>query len=317
MCKIFSGHIVRDTGKYKHKFGEVIFLSGIHHEADREIIYKQFPGIEIVAWETRSAYTFDNGIELREYTLNPYQVRYGFTLLDELNKLVLEWAKKQNTENLLRGMIRISRDGVPVDYTLDMDKHVIKVEENNVVIDCPILHDFTIITGDYCFIRTGYACVVKAGYNATILASNFLLAEVQDYAQIVAGDNVNIDAGRHCSANLRDLSRVKAADFANIESGERGIIVVGDYSNIWESGNSEISAGEDCTIRATSDARVKAREGSVIRNINGTKFIRKGEAIITDTSGKTYPPVSCDAIRLNPYGKNIYISLISKGKGGV
>ena len=47
MCKIFSGHIIMDENS--KDWGKVIYLSGIHHELDREKIYKKCGKVAKVA----------------------------------------------------------------------------------------------------------------------------------------------------------------------------------------------------------------------------------------------------------------------------
>jgi len=44
MCKLYSGHVVIEKGK---RWGDVIFLSGIHHEEDKEKI----GDVRVAAWE--------------------------------------------------------------------------------------------------------------------------------------------------------------------------------------------------------------------------------------------------------------------------
>ena len=50
-CNIFSGHIIAELDK---NWGKVEFHTGVHHELDREIIYKKYKrnDIRMLAWES-------------------------------------------------------------------------------------------------------------------------------------------------------------------------------------------------------------------------------------------------------------------------
>jgi len=48
-----------------HKdWGKVLFISGIHHEKDRETIFTKYgKDIKLIAWETKTDYIFDAGFK--------------------------------------------------------------------------------------------------------------------------------------------------------------------------------------------------------------------------------------------------------------
>ena len=68
MCEIFSGHIISD--KTRKDWGTIIYLSGIHHEKDREQIFKKYGDtIQIAAWQTKKYCSFKDGFELSDKVL--------------------------------------------------------------------------------------------------------------------------------------------------------------------------------------------------------------------------------------------------------
>ncbi len=103
MCNIFSGHIIAQKD---HKdWGKVIFLSGIHHEKDREKIYKKYKdnNIRLVAWESKEPYSLD------EFKFT-HAVNVSVKEQKEFMKLLKQWAKKQSSDKLLRSMITVLKD---------------------------------------------------------------------------------------------------------------------------------------------------------------------------------------------------------------
>ena len=90
MCHTFSGEVSFDKGK---DFGTVYFITGVHHEED----LKQIPHENLLCWESNAVGTFEKGIR---FTHDCGKDVSG-VVKKELEKLVLEWAGKQDVEKLL------------------------------------------------------------------------------------------------------------------------------------------------------------------------------------------------------------------------
>ena len=85
MCKIFSGHIITDENS--KDWGNVIYLSGIHHELDREEIYKKYgKDIKLTAWESKDEFSTKDFI-----ITHSTEIVYMFA--KKLNKLIRAFNK--------------------------------------------------------------------------------------------------------------------------------------------------------------------------------------------------------------------------------
>lgn len=96
MCTLFSGHIVADEGK---DWGKVLFITGIHHEKDREIIGDKYK--KLIAWETRRAFdlsevviTHDSGMMRGMMLSDKVKVKGEFTTL------IMSWLKDKTVASL-------------------------------------------------------------------------------------------------------------------------------------------------------------------------------------------------------------------------
>ena len=96
MCNLFSGHIVTD--KESKDWGKVLFVTGVHHEKDREDPRVSKYGSNLLAWETKSKGTFNDGVEITHDCGQNLSNKEKNTLLE----LVAEWGKKQKRSNLVR-----------------------------------------------------------------------------------------------------------------------------------------------------------------------------------------------------------------------
>jgi len=268
MCKVFSGHIIVDTNKYKRRFGEVVFLSGIHHEEDRDILFKQFPGIQLAAWETVAPFSFDEGVEVF-YQPEKYSVQ-------ELKQLILDWAAKQTPEGLLRKLISVTKDGRPQDYSLDLNKRTLQVYNPDLVIDCPILEPFTLEVGDNTIIRANGRIKVDAGRNLTI----------------TAGSHVRVKATKNCNAKLGQYATVEVGDRANIKCDFGSSVFAGSDSSVWTRGTSKIQVGERGIVRAGTFCEVTAYDQTIIFADDRVQITANGKVAVKVIGHKRiYSPV--------------------------
>jgi hypothetical protein len=151
MCNIFSGHIMTEKGK---DWGKVIFLSGIHHEKDREQIKTE----KIIAWESIKPCSLD------EFKFS-HDCGQNLTAKekDSLMECLKNWAKEQTTEKLLSGMITVTKDNLKTEDYL-IQENQIKTRDNT-----SIICDFTanMFSGSNSTQTAGSNSTQKAGWNST------------------------------------------------------------------------------------------------------------------------------------------------------
>ena len=166
MCEVYSGHICIE--KKSKSWGEVFFLSGIHHEKDREKIYQKYGQLKLAAWETVDYLDFRAGVKITttEGDISPAE-------REEYQKMILSWAERQNPIEMLMHIISITKDGQPIapeKIKIDVEGKTIAVEaDSNVVFDCVTLKGFTFKTGSDCVvIRRGIFEIIEIPKGKTI-----------------------------------------------------------------------------------------------------------------------------------------------------
>ena len=95
MCNIFSGHIVTD--KDSPDWGKVLFVTGVHHEKDREHPSVSKYAGKIAAWESVDTGSFASGVKFTHDCGQDISAVDKQALLD----LVNEWGKAQERVDLI------------------------------------------------------------------------------------------------------------------------------------------------------------------------------------------------------------------------
>ena len=181
MCNIFSGLIVTKKGK---DWGKVLFLSGVHHEKDREQIKEKY-GDETLAWESTEKYSLTEFKFTHTINVNKKEQK-------ELMKILKAWVKKQDKEKLLRSMITVlDKNNKPTqDYKIfDNTVHI----GDNMTLICDWGVD--VVAGDGANITAGYGANITAGHGANITTEDNANITARDNAKITAGDDAKITAG--------------------------------------------------------------------------------------------------------------------------
>jgi len=184
MCNVFSGLIVTKKGK---DWGKVLFLSGVHHEKDREKIKDKY-GDEVLAWES-----------VRSYDLTDFKFTHELNVSEkeqkELMKLIKKWAKKQNKEKLLRSMITVIKDNKPTEDYL--------VQENMIKVGCgmSLVCDFKVNVegGNWSNLTGGYRCTLTGEDWCTLTGEDYCTLTGRDYCNLTGGDYCNLTGGFGCT----------------------------------------------------------------------------------------------------------------------
>jgi len=185
MCNIFSGHIISDKD---HKdWGKIIFLSGIHHEKDREIIYKEYGQIKLTAWESNEEFKLDKGFKITHSEGDLTELEKT-----ELLKLVQDWAKDKNPEDLVRQKFITSKDN---EYSFSLEHKSMIDKRDGAVLISPELNGFKQEAWNNSTQKAGYDSTQTAGDNSTQTAW-YNSTQTAGYNSIQkAGDNSTQTAG--------------------------------------------------------------------------------------------------------------------------
>ena len=168
MCNVFSGLIVTKKGK---DWGKVLFLSGVHHEKDREKVKKKY-GDNILAWESITPYSLDKFKFTHELNILAKEQK-------ELMSLVNKWAKKRDKEKLLRSMITVTKDNKPTEDYKIMD-NMIKIGDS-----MSLVCDFSVN------VEAGRGSTQKAGEVSTQTAGRYSTQTAGWGSTQTAGDGSN------------------------------------------------------------------------------------------------------------------------------
>ena len=205
MCEIFSGHIITDK---EHKdWGKVIYLSGIHHEKDREKIHKEYgKDIKLAAWQTKKYASFKNRFEITT-SVGDIAEKEKKELLSLLDK----WKDSQNAEELFLKLVSITQGGVPLardKFTLDLENLIIATEENNLVFDFSEVKGFTFNTGPGCTFKTGYDCTFNTGSGCTFKTGYDCTFNTGYDCTFNTGSGCTFNTGSGCVCVRRDVYEV-------------------------------------------------------------------------------------------------------------
>lgn len=203
MCEVFSGHIVIDK---EHKdFGKVLYLSGIHHEKDREELLKKYGSkVRLAAWETKTYATFADGVELTHT-----QGDITETERVEYIKLIKAWAKKQDEVELFLGLFSITQDGKPLardKFSVDLKGRVVSTKEDRVTIDAGEIKYFTWISGNHSTQTAGDNSTIIAGHDSIIKAGSDCAIRRTDICEVFiapAGKKIQTNAYRVTGYKLK------------------------------------------------------------------------------------------------------------------
>ena len=212
MCNIFSGHIVIDK---KHKeWGKVIFLSGIHHEKDRNKIYETHgKDIKLLAWES------EEKLSLTKFEFTHSEGDISEKEKKEYAKILLDWAKKQNKEALIFDkFLTVLKKNKPLGrdkYSFDPETLTLSTRENNVEIICPELYDCTFKTGSGCTFTTGYGCTFKTGYDCTFTTGSI--------CTFTTGSGCTFATDYGCVVVRRDVYEIIEIPKATIKLNKYGV----------------------------------------------------------------------------------------------
>jgi hypothetical protein len=232
MCNIFSGHIISDKN---HKdWGKIIFLSGIHHEKDREIIYKEYGQIKLVAWESVKESSLTEGFKITHSEGDLTEIEKKELLL-----LVEDWAKNKDAESLVKQKFITAKDN---DYSFSLAcKSMVDLRDGAVLI-APELNGCKQEAGDNSTQEAGYNSTQKAGYNSTQKAG--------DNSTQKAGDNSTQEAGYNSTQKAGDNSTQEAGYNSTQEEGYNSTQKAGDNSTQEAGYNSTQKAGDNSTQEA-------------------------------------------------------------------
>ena len=207
MCNVFSGLIVTKKGK---DWGKVLFLSGVHHEKDRQKIEDKY-GDEVLAWESVRSYNLTNFKFTHELNVSEKEQ-------DELMKLIKKWAKKQNKEKLLRSMITVIKDNKPTEDYL--------VQENMIKVGCgmSLVCDFMVNVegGDYCNLTGGDYC--------TLTGRDYCNLTGEDVCTLTGRNYCNLKGGYRCNLTGEYGSNLTGGYESTLTGGDRSNLTCGDGS---------------------------------------------------------------------------------------
>jgi len=242
MCNVFSGLIVTKKDK---DWGKVLFLSGVHHEKDREQVKDKY-GDNVLAWESITPYSLDKF--KFTHTLNIDKNEQS-----KLMKLIEQWAKKQDKGKLFRSMITVIKDNKQTEKYQIMD-NTIKLE-NNMSLVC----DFTVF--------------ITADYKSTLTAG--------DYSTLTAGDYSTLTAGYKSTLTAGDRSTLTADYKSTLTAGYKSTLTAGDYSTLTADYKSTLTAGDRSTLTAGYKSTLTAGDYSVSIVHGDTCYIvLKGKNVI-------------------------------------
>ena len=210
MCNVFSGLIVTKKGK---DWGKVLFLSGVHHEKDREKVKKKY-GDNILAWESITPYSLDKFKFTHELNILAKEQK-------ELMSLVNKWAKKRDKEKLLRSMITVTKDNKPTEDYKIMD-NMIKIGDS-----MSLVCDFSVN------VEAGRGSTQKAGEVSTQTAGRYSTQTAESNSTQTAGDDSTQTAGEDSTQRAGRYSTQRAGgDSTQTAGGDSNCIIYGDTSFI-------------------------------------------------------------------------------------
>jgi len=218
MCNVFSGLIVTEKGK---DWGKVLFLSGVHHEKDREKVMKKY-GDNVIAWESVTPYSLEN----LKFT---HKINVTKNEQIELLKLLCVWAKNQDANKLLRSMMTVLKNNKPTDDYKIFD-NIINVGDNMSVV-C----DFTanIISGNNSTQTAGYSSTQTAGDHSTLNAGDYSTQNAGNRSTQNAGDYSTQNAGDNSTQNAGYSSTQNAGYSSTQTAGDNSTLIIhGDISYI-------------------------------------------------------------------------------------
>ena len=196
MCNVFSGLIVTKKGK---DWGKVLFLSGVHHEKDREKVKKKY-GDNILAWESITPYSLDKFKFTHELNILAKEQK-------ELMSLVNKWAKKRDKEKLLRSMITVTKDNKPTEDYKIMD-NMIKIGDS-----MSLVCDFSVN------VEAGRGSTQKAGEVSTQTAGRYSTQTAGWGSTQTAGRGSTQTAGRYSTQTAESNSTQTAGDDSTQTAG--------------------------------------------------------------------------------------------------
>ena len=230
MCEIISGHIISDKS---HKdWGKVILKSGIHHELDREEIYKEYGKIKLTAWQTKKYASFSEGFEFTVSEGNiPEQKK-------ELLKLLNDWAKKQDIKKIfLDKFLTVSENGKNIleGFTLDLENKCVALDKPNISFIAPEVKFFNW--------TAGYRSTQTAGDRSTQTAGDRSTQKAGSGSAQTAGYESTQTAGYGSTQTAGYRSTQTAGDRSTQTAGYGSTqIIYGDTSYI-------ILSGKDVILR--------------------------------------------------------------------
>ena len=237
MCNIFSGHIISDKS---HKdWGKIIFLSGIHHEKDREIIYKEYGQIKLVAWESVKESSLTEGFKITHSEGDLTEIEKKELLL-----LVEDWAKNKDAESLVKQKFITAKDN---DYSFSLAcKSMIDTRDGAVLI-APELNEFKQAAGPNSTQVAGDGSTQEAGYNSTQKAGNNSTQEAGYNSTQKAGNNSTQTAGYNSTQTAGDDSTQKAGYNSTQTAGPNSTQTAGPSSTQTAGDDSTQEAGYNST----------------------------------------------------------------------
>jgi len=227
MCNIFSGLIVTKKGK---DWGKVLFLSGLHHEKDREQVQAKY-GDETLAWESKEEYSLTSGFNFT------HTVNVSAAEQKELLKLVEAWAKKQDKDKLLRSMITVTKDNKPTDDYQIMD-NIIKVGDGySLVADFAIHatggHWSTLAGGHWSTLAGGYGSTLAGGYGSNLAGGDMSTLKGGDRSTLTGGHRSTLRGGYWSTLAGGEGSTLVGGHGSTLAGGDRSTcIVYGKYAYI-------------------------------------------------------------------------------------
>ena len=244
MCNIFSGHIISDKS---HKdWGKIIFLSGTHHEEDREIIYKEYGQIKLVAWESVKEFSLAAGFKITHSEGDLTEIEKKELLL-----LIEDWAKNKDAELLVKQKFITAKDN---DYSFSLACKSMLDTRDGAVLIAPELHGFkqeagynsTQTAGDNSTQTARSNSTQKAGYNST--------QEAWYNSTQTAGDNSTQTAGNNSTQTARYNSTQKAGSDSTQKAGSNST------QEAWS--DSTQKAGDNSTQKAGNNSTQEAGDNS-------------------------------------------------------
>ena len=264
MCNIFSGHIISDKS---HKdWGKIIFLSGTHHEEDREIIYKEYGQIKLVAWESVKEFSLAAGFKITHSEGDLTEIEKKELLL-----LIEDWAKNKDAELLVKQKFITAKDN---DYSFSLACKSMLDTRDGAVLIAPELHGFKQEAGSNSTQTAGdnstqkarsnstqtarSNSTQKAGYNSTQEAGYNSTQEAGYNSTQTAGNNSTQEAGSDSTQTARYISTQKAGSDSTQKAGSNSTQTAGYNSTQTAGDNSTQTAGYNSTQEAGSNSTQEA-----------------------------------------------------------